>query len=199
MPKQAKFLAWVDLETTGLDPEADPILEIGLIVTPARAPFDELAAYQGVIDPADNFSPVWHGRMNDVVRNMHTRNGLLADIYNGGFSMARVQAESIALLSQFGKPHDFMLAGSGVGHFDKRFIDAQMSRFASWLQYPVLDVGVLRRALVFAGRKDLDSFGTTFKNGPGGKPHRGIDDVRDHLAEWRLYADLFTTIPTPEV
>lgn len=192
---KAKYLAWVDLETTGVDEFADPILEVGLIITTVEPPFEELTSYEAVIDPNPIRFPRWRDRMNDFVTKMHTTNGLLSDISSAAAkSPERVQQEMILALAGVSREHNFMLAGSGVGHFDRRFLHVQMPEFEGWLQYPCLDVGVIRRAFDFAGRKDLNAFGQTFET-KNDKPHRGLADVRDHLNEFRTYVNLFASIP----
>ena len=187
----ATNLAWIDLETTGLDAHLDPILEIGLIITRARPPFETVATYEAVIAPDED---EWYTRMNSFVREMHTGNNLLNDIESHGRALSDVEEEVVSLFKEYGRPHNYMLAGSGVSHFDHRFINAQMPILAKWLQYPSLDVGVIRRALGFSGRSDLDAFGQTFAT-VNDKPHRGLDDVADHLNEFRAYSKMFEGIP----
>jgi len=191
---RAKFLAWIDLETTGVDPIQDPILEIGMVVTESKRPFEELTYGSWVIDPSVAGHHLWKDRLGDYVGKMHTDNGLLADISDPDIatSMVAAQEQTVLLLEGIGRPHNFMLAGSGVGHFDRAFIKQQMPVLEKWLQYPNLDVGVIRRALSFAGRSDLDAFGTTFDTDD--KPHRGLNDIRDHLAEFRIYSEMFNSI-----
>jgi len=191
----AKYLAWVDLETTGVNEHTDPILEVGLIVTKANAPFKELASYEAAIEPNPARFPEWRGRMNSYVTEMHTKNGLIHDITVGNAKSAKeVEQEMILTLAEVGREHNFMLAGSGVGHFDRKFLATQMPEFTGWLLYPNLDVGVIRRALSLSGRPDLDAFGQTFTS-KNDKPHRGLADVGDHLNELRIYAELFAEIP----
>lgn len=187
MPAKVKYLPWVDLETAGLDEHNDPILEIGLVITPAHAPFDQLVEYEAVINPDPVRWNGWRDRLPGGVVRMHTINGLLAEVGPKGRRMEEVEEEIVTLLGQYGKKGQFLIAGSGVGHFDHLFIKAQMPRFAEWLQYGNLDVGCWRRGITYAGRKDLVAFGETFSNA-GGKPHRGLLDVKDHLNEWRSYA-----------
>ena len=192
---KAKYLVWVDLESSGLDEHQDPIIEIGLVVTEASPPFNEIDSMEAVVTPDPERYPDWKHRMNSYVRNMHTTNGLLNDV--GGLdsrTMESVENQIVEMLTPLGRPQSFMLAGSGVGHFDHKFINAQMPTFAKWLQYPCIDVGVLRRAFSFSGRNDLDSFGQTFSS-RGAKPHRGLADVRDHLNEFRRYSEMFAAIP----
>lgn len=188
------MLAWVDLESSGLDPIDDEVLEVGLILTERTAPFVEVARYESLVRPLD---PTWRNRMVNVVREMHTRNGLLADIDDGaGRDLNRVDLEVAAMLSRRGaKPGQVTLAGSGVGHFDKAFIDARMPTTAAYLHYAVLDVGVIRRAMGFAGRKDLQRAGGTYEGDAfADKPHRALPDALDHLEEWRHYAAMLFSI-----
>lgn len=192
---RAKFLIWIDLETTGVHHIDDPILEIGMIVTESTPPFADLAQGSWVVNPSVSGRGDWRGRLGDYVKNMHTENGLLRDVEDVDVAVGLDQAESeiTNMLSTIGREHNFMLAGSGVGHFDRRFIESQMPKLAKWLQYPNLDVGVIRRAFSFAKRDDLVEFGTTFEGED--KPHRGLADVRDHLEEFRLYCKIFESIP----
>lgn len=189
---------WIDLETTGVREGFDPILEVGAILTPTEPPFEVIATFEAVVLPTEDR---WKDRMSAYVAQMHTDNGLLADIEaKATLSIVEVDQALVEVLKATGaKKHDFMLAGSGVGHFDSRFIARQMPETAKWLKYPVLDVGVLRRAFVFSGRDDLTAAGTTYEGDAyADKPHRGLADAMDHLAEFRRYADLFQTIPKGE-
>ena len=68
-----------------------------------------------------------------------------------------------------------------------------MPRVDAWLQYPCMDVGVVRRALeMLDGSTALinDTYGANIA-ATGGTQHRAQDDIRDHLNEWRVYAQCF--------
>jgi oligoribonuclease (3'-5' exoribonuclease) len=192
-----KYLLWIDLETTGTDHELDPILEIGAIITESDHPFDEVAEFERVIDPG---TLEWKARLDDFVLNMHTENGLLNDIKTTkAVSPERAEADLCVLLAGYAKEHQFLLAGSGVSHFDRRFIATQMPKVHAFLQYPNLDVGISRRDRERAGRGDLIASGLTYTGSEhfDGKPHRGLADARDHLVEYRAYAEQLRSLPTP--
>lgn len=80
---KAELIAWVDVETTGLDPEVDLLLEYGLIVTDGQ--LNELVREvqpvwydTGVIDAALD-RPDRAPEINAGLRHMHTESGLLDD------------------------------------------------------------------------------------------------------------------------
>lgn len=185
-------LFWCDLETTGTDEKLDPILEVAWIITERFAPWAELSHGSLVVDPNCVGLVDWRDRMNDYVLGMHTDNGLLADIEAGPmFSIHDAQDAIISQLSLHGSKKDFLLAGSGVSHFDHRMIAAQMPRVEKWLQYPNHDVGNIRRALEMlkGGPQFADAvYGSNIAT-TGGVQHRAMDDIRDHLNEWRVYAE----------
>lgn len=187
--KLPKFLAWVDLEATGARPQEDHILEIGMVVTTSESPYEEIFSHQGVCVPQD---PDWLEKLPPQVERMHTLNGLLDAVLASTKTVRELELEVINLLYQYGRPHDFMLAGSGCSHYDRPLIKAQMPGFDKWLQHPSLDIGTIRRALRFANREDLVGFGLTFSGAD--KPHRGLDDIRDHLNEWRHYSAILQDI-----
>lgn len=185
------MLAWCDLETTGLSPEDDDIVEIAMIVTGDDG--TEKARYEAVVRPEGE----WRSRMGSYVTDMHTKSGLIEEI-DSGKSLATVDAEVAGLLGSIGKHGEFYLAGSGVSHFDHRFIVAKMPLTAEFFRYATFDVGVLRRMLTAAGRDDLVRNGTTYKGDAfHDKPHRSMADIEDHLAEWREYAPMLKGIVVP--
>ena len=180
-------ILWVDLETTGSNVDKDEIIEFGAILT--NADLDEVARFTSVVKPG----PLALGRMmqNDFVCQMHMENGLLNDVLAAGDDKRPDKVTNTVLnwLSAspgpgpIGSVPMMILGGSGVGHFDKRFIDKYMPMLAKKLRYYVLDVGVIRRAhRMWVG--DPVDFTTA-------KTHRALDDIECHLQEARHYRDIW--------
>jgi len=176
-------LVWLDLETTGTDAEADPILEIAAVLT-GGPEFAEAMVYEQLVMPAGGITDGLISAVSPVVAAMHSESGLWNDVRERGITRQEAEAGLIQRLRSFGNPGDYVLAGSGVAHFDRRFLDAQMPALASWFRYYVVDVGVLRRSLLAIGRGDLVPRGT------GTKAHRALADVRQHIEEMRHYRDV---------
>lgn len=176
---------WVDLETTGADENAGEVLEVGCVLTPLTPLAPELSRYSLVIRPAEQ---AWPLMMNEVVHGMHVDSGLLDEIHDGREPLTRVLVDKLlvawrrAAAREVGASGPFVLAGSGVAHFDARWLRLHFPEFSRALTYYTLDVGVMRRAL------DWADAGMPPYPLPETKAHRALDDALDHLAEWRWYA-----------
>ena len=92
-------LLWIDVETTGLDPDSDALLEIGMLYTdgglhPIDAPLDLVLR--------------WDGTPDDFIKGMHGPNGLLAECRTlhgcrtGGVATWRVHGQRQRLGGEFG-------------------------------------------------------------------------------------------------
>lgn len=175
-------LLWLDLETTGSDVAHDCIIEVGCILT--TTDLTHLGEFQAVVLP----EPEGYGRMmlNDFVRNMHADNGLLEDLTAGlGKKPHEVTKSLLKWAADLGaKEGRTVLAGSGVGHFDRKFIDRYMPPLSRFLRYWCIDTGVLRRAHEMW-------VGTVVSTANDAKTHRALDDVRCHLAEAQAFRDLW--------
>lgn len=183
-------LLWIDLETTG-DQPTDPILEVGAILTDSDLnvldEFESLVSGPLHVQCLDQAIP--------VVKEMHEESGLAEWVRGGwGDDLMGVQIRILEMLkrnwSNWPEKWDdkvVVLAGSGVGHFDKRFIEAQLPLLATKLAYYVIDVGVLRRSL------DLWGLGHVLLQNLV-KPHRALADARLHLEEARTIRDALRSL-----
>lgn len=171
----SEYLLWTDLETSGTDENKDKILEIACILT--TTDLEELSSFETTIWP-DGWDEQPPPDIDPIVMKMHSDSHLWEDCTESGVSCATAQAAMVIRLSMFGDRHNFILAGSGVSHFDRRFLAAQMPELNKWLKYYSIDVGVLRRTLGLIGRDDL------VRPAPS-KPHRAMADARIHLDELR--------------
>lgn len=195
MGAEANLYAWVDIETTGLEPSKDAILEVALVVTDRD--LIEVTAISFVVNP--ELTPRWkrwEERLEDApdVKKMHTRNGLLREVPFGGISHSEVERALIQTLDRFGSPGEFTIAGSNVGAFDLAFVREQMPVLASWFSGRPYDAGVLREALRNIGRHDLIPE-TIIKDS---RVHRAMDDIQASISEMRVYTEYLRAIPPME-
>ena len=123
-------LIWIDCEMTGLDIfGGDELVEVSVVPTD----FDLNVLDEGVdyvIKPSQK--AVDH--MNDFVRAMHTRSGLINE-WEHGLSLDEAQAKVIEYVRKFTpagvKP---LLAGNTIGS-DKKFLDHYMPELMENLHY----------------------------------------------------------------
>ena len=185
MSKTDKLTVWLDLECTGSNPPINQsIIEVGVILTDGD--LNELRATSIVVNPIQ----AHYAAMADKVRAMHTKNGLLADIDSGcGVELWEAQRELLDWLPDQ-KGH-IPIGGSGVAHYDRRFLDHWMPKFSRRLSYWHYDVGTVRRLI----RRRCKRVDLLPEWNPLDKNHRALDDARLHLNEWRYYERMINSIP----
>lgn len=121
----------------------------------------------------------------DVV-DMHIANGLIRALLIGEGTTDLKTVEASLLIWLNNNLQSFTkripLAGSGVSHFDRRFIRAQMPKLDNRLTYWAYDVGSVRRFLRLYGLPIMVEHDA--------KTHRALDDVKAHIEEARYYGRL---------
>jgi oligoribonuclease len=137
---------WLDFETTDLDPAGCSVLEAAVVLTDDA--LTELARIDTLIRPPHDI--VARLQENPTVLNMHAESGLLDAILSASPesipALADFETRVLALLAEHAEPHaKLCLAGTGVGHFDRLVIAAQMPELDKKLTYWSLDVGPGRR------------------------------------------------------
>ena len=169
---------WLDLETTGLDPESDDVvLEVAVEVTNAKLNY--VNQYHRVV--LHKNLP----QMDPVVIEMHTKSGLFEDMKNGPTILPdAVEQDLLDFLAQY--EGQLVLCGSTI-HFDRRFIRRYWKNVEARLYYRMVDVSSIK--LLAKAWWDVQ----TPKSEPA---HRALADVRasiEELRHWR--AEVFRKQP----
>jgi len=179
-------LVWIDLEMTGLAVETDVIVEIACIVTDAN-----LAVLDDGIDLVVHADAAALARMDDFVRNMHTKSGLLPLIEASTTTVADAEAQVLAYVKgHVPAPGVAPLCGNSIG-VDRRFLDRYMHELDTYLHYRSIDVSSLKELC-------RRWYPAVYRKRPGkAEQHRALDDIRESIAELRFYREqLF--IPPPQ-
>jgi oligoribonuclease len=184
-------LAWMDLEMTGLDPARHTIVEIATLVTN-----DDLEIVAEGPDLVVSATEAQLAAMDDFVRAMHTRSGLLAAIEASTVSLADAGAATLEFLRQH-LPVDekVPLAGNSIGT-DRRFLAAHLPDIDEFLHYRSVDVSTVKELV-------RRWFPAALEAAPHKKTaHRAMDDVKESVAELAFYrAAVFrspNSSPSPE-
>ena len=119
-------LVWLDLEMTGLDVRRHVIVELAIIVTDL-----ELRPLDDGLDIVVHASDEELAEMDDYVRTMHTRSGLLEEIRASQVSVADAQARALEYLrGHVPTPRSAPLCGNTIGA-DRRFLSRKSTRLNS--------------------------------------------------------------------
>ena len=126
--------------------------------------------------------PAALGEMDDYVRAMHTKSGLLQEIEASTVSLEEAGREAIAYVAQHVPSGAAPLCGNSIG-VDRRFLDRQLPELDAYLHYRSIDVSSLKE-LCRRWYPDV------YKKRPGKKEaHRALGDVRESIAELQYYRD----------
>ncbi len=166
---------WFDLETTGLDPHECSILEWAAVLAEDDRDGDmtPVHEYTAVVKCTES---KLHFELDDYVRRMHTKNGLLTEcLESDAVSLEESDAFLYGLAEELAgpKPKGIVLAGASV-HFDLSFVRVHLPRFASCLSHRVFDVSTLKAAERIWG----DDFANIKSD-----IHRALPDALASLAE----------------
>lgn len=136
--KPDHYFVFLDLETTGLNPKRDSILEIGMVVVSADRVCDQdtpLDVFHSLVG-----AEIVPSYIADEVVKMHTESGLWLDVIRAGRkSVKEIEDEALDFLHEHCGDAKLTLAGFGV-HFDLAFLRGYMPRLAAEFHYRLADV-----------------------------------------------------------
>lgn len=189
-----------DIETTGLDPKEDFILEVAWAITDEHFNFiSDPQSY--IVEPTD-----WYTVFNrlsgapKVVRDMHEESGLMAAIKSPESTFLPLyriydrMVLDITRARRFGGEQTH-LAGMSVG-FDREFLAAHgfddlFTGGRPLFHHRILDISSLK--LMFG------SAGVGYKRASNIGPHRALNDVIEGIDQARIFMDYVRGISHPAV
>ena len=178
MPQDANNLIWIDMEMSGLDPEAHKVLEIALIITDSRlntvaeGPVMVVHQPDAVLD-----------RMDDWNKSTHAKSGLIEKVKASTLSEAQVEVQMIAFLAQHVPTGISPMCGNSV-HQDRRFLSRHMPALEAYFLYRNLDVSTLKE---LAKRWKPEIMAGLTKHGK----HEALADIQESIEELKYYREHF--------
>jgi oligoribonuclease len=163
---------------TGLDVSRHVIVEVAVLVTDQQLePLDE------GLDVVVHQPPAALAEMDDFVRAMHTKSGLLGEIETSTVSLAEAGEQALAYVARHvPEAGTAPLCGNSIG-VDRRFLDRQLPALDAYLHYRIIDVSSLKELC-------RRWYPAVYKKRPGKREtHRALDDVRESIAELRYYRE----------
>lgn len=171
-------LIWIDLEMTGLDPEADVIIEIATVVTDknlhvlAEGPVIAIHQENKVLDGMDEWNTRQHGQ-----------SGLTDRVRASKINAATAEQQTIAFLSQWIEAGVSPMCGNSICQ-DRRFLARYMRQLEAFFHYRNLDVSSIKE-IARRWRPDIPK-GFRKKGS-----HLALDDIYDSIAELAYYREHF--------
>jgi len=175
-------LVWLDLEMTGLNPEADVILEIATVVTDPELN----VVAEGPVFAIHHPPPVLN-RMDEWNTTQHGKSGLTQRVQASQENMASAETQTLEFLAAYVKPGTAPLCGNSVWQ-DRRFLARHMPRLEKLFHYRIVDVSSIK-VLVQHWYPKLAPF-------PKSEKHLALEDVHDSIGELRYYREnVFSSNP----
>ena len=174
-------LIWIDLEMTGLSPEADRIIEIATLVTDRNlnvlAEGPVLAVHQS--DERLAAMDEWNTRQ-------HTGSGLVERVRASEIDEAEAQARTIAFLEEYVPSGCSPMCGNSICQ-DRRFLARYMPELEAFFHYRHIDVSTLKEL----ARRWAPEVARGYHKKSS---HLAMDDIRDSLAELAYYRNTMLQI-----
>ncbi|MGW8246966.1 MAG: oligoribonuclease [Acidiferrobacterales bacterium] len=178
MPQDPNNLIWIDLEMTGLNPEADRIIEVATIVTDSQlnilAEGPVIAVHQA--DEIMNSMDEWNTRT-------HGKTGLTERVKNSRTVENEAEKQTIDFLKKYVGKNQSPMCGNSICQ-DRRFLARYMPELEAWFHYRNLDVSSIKE-LAKRWKPEILS-GYSKKN-----THQAMDDIRESIEELQYYRKHF--------
>jgi oligoribonuclease len=176
-------LVWIDLEMTGLEVEQHVIVEIACIVTNS-----ELETVDKGIDVVIRPEPGALDRMDDFVRNMHTKSGLLPEIEASTIDLATAGKAALDYVRGHVPERTAPVCGNSIG-VDRRFLDHYLPELDQYLHYRSVDVSSIKELC-------RRWYPAIYKKRPAkNETHRALDDILESIEELRYYRQAMFIAP----
>ncbi|MGV9797748.1 oligoribonuclease [Mycobacterium sp. NPDC003449] len=180
-------LVWIDCEMTGLDLKSDRLIEIAVLVTDA-----DLNILGDGLDVVIHTDDEALGSMVDVVKQMHTRSGLIEEVRASTVDLATAEDMVLDYIRGHVKQAKTApLAGNSIGT-DRGFIARDMLKLDDYLHYRMIDVSSIKELCrrwyprIYFGQPEK------------GLAHRALADIHESIRELKYYrATAFVAPPGP--
>jgi oligoribonuclease len=180
-------LVWIDCEMTGLNLGTDRLIEIAVLVTDA-----ELNVLGDGVDVVIHAEEAALTGMIDVVKQMHTRSGLIDEVRASTVDVATAEKMVLDYIKQHVKQAKTApLCGNSIAT-DRGFIARDMAALDDYLHYRMIDVSSIKELCrrwyprIYFGQPDK------------GLAHRALADIHESIRELKYYrSTAFVPQPGP--
>jgi oligoribonuclease len=178
LAKNDDNLIWLDCEMTGLDPDAERLIEIAVVVTgPNLEPRVEGPVL--VIHQSDELL----NKMDKWNKGTHGKSGLIDKVKASTISETDAEAEILAFLKKYVPKATSPLCGNTISQ-DRRFLVKYMPKLDAFFHYRNIDVSTFKE---LAKRWKPDVYKAFKKQ----QKHTALADVHESIDELVHYREHF--------
>ncbi|WP_343189930.1 oligoribonuclease [Buchnera aphidicola (Astegopteryx bambusae)] len=173
-----KKLIWIDLEMTGLNPEKNFILEIGIIVTDINLKIKDriisIPIYQkkSILKKMDNWN-----------KKTHKNSGLLKKVQNSKYTEKIAEKKIIKFIKKITKKKESPMCGNS-NNIDRIFLKKFMPKLLNYFHYRTIDVSSIKELSKIWNKK-------IYRNFKKEKKHTAIEDIKSSIKELLYYKKNF--------
>jgi oligoribonuclease len=180
-------LVWIDCEMTGLDLDADALIEVAVLVTDGELNVLGEGVDVVIKPPAEALA-----QMSDFVTEMHRKSGLLEALPEG-VTLEDAEAQVLAYVREHvPEVRKAPLAGNTIGT-DRAFLARDMPALEGHVHYRNVDVSSFKEL----AKRWYPRIYFTAPSKSGN--HRALADIRESIEELRYYREaMFVPAPGPE-
>jgi len=174
MTNNSRNLVWIDLEMTGLDTDADYIIEIATIVTTsdleviAQGPVHAIHQPDAILAAMDEWNQRHHGS-----------SGLVQRVKDSDMQATDAEAATIEFLAQYVPAGQSPMCGNSICQ-DRRFMARQMPELEGFFHYRHIDVSTVKELCARWAPKIA-------RQHKKHTTHRALQDIRDSIDELKFY------------
>ena len=174
MPVDANNLIWIDMEMTGLQPDADRIIEIAVLVT--NSDLEVLA--EGPVLVVHQPDEVL-AAMDSWNQSTHKKTGLIERVRASRTSEAQAERQMLEFLAAHVPANASPMCGNSICQ-DRRFLARWMPRLEAHFHYRNLDVSTLKELVRRWKPEAMKGF---VKEGK----HEAMADILESIEELKYY------------
>ncbi len=181
MPADPNNLIWIDMEMTGLQPDADRIIEIALLVTDPQLSVVAEGPVMAVHQPAEVLEA-----MDSWNKSVHGKTGLIERVRASRLDEAEAERRALAFLSDHVPPGVSPMCGNSICQ-DRRFLARWMPGLEAYFHYRNLDVSTLKELVRRWKPEAAKGFAKEGK-------HEALADILESIEELKYYRRTVMTI-----
>lgn len=136
-------IAWIDIETDGLNQFGGHLLEVACILTNTDLEVISTNPYHAVVQYDSTKATSIHDNADRFVQDMHSKTGLWLKLPTGK-PLSQVQDELLAFINEYAPtPRSVRIAGSSI-RFDMNWIQEHLPAIYEHLHYRFIDVTTIK-------------------------------------------------------